>query len=72
MNLGQAHKTGFWYLLVMFSKFSDEHPRHFYRGVPPGNSPCFSVPTVAVMGGFNCNVFYSFPIAIHLVVVTPF
>ena len=24
-----------WYLLVVFSKISDEHPRHFYRGVPP-------------------------------------
>ena len=35
MNLGHAHKTRFWYLLEVFSKFSDEHPRHFYRGVPP-------------------------------------
>ena len=35
MNLGHALKTRFWYgLLGMFSKFSDEHPRHFYRGVP--------------------------------------
>ena len=83
MNLGQASKTRFWYLLGVtwdqdqfsyrfvsnipageatnfscspirenlweplklglisgylgaFSKFSDEHLRHFYRGVPPG------------------------------------
>ena len=26
MNLGHAHKTKFWYLLGVFSKFSDEHP----------------------------------------------
>ena len=33
--MGHALKTRFWYgLLGMFSKFSDEHPRHFYRGVP--------------------------------------
>ena len=37
MNLGHALKTRFWYgLLGMFSKFSDEHPRHCYRGVPGG------------------------------------
>ena len=38
MNLGHAHKTSFWYLLGVFSKFSDEHPRHFYKGVPPGKN----------------------------------
>ena len=36
MKLGQAHKTRFWYRLGVFSKFSDEHPHHLYRGVPPG------------------------------------
>ena len=36
MNLGHAHKTRFWYLLGVVSKFSKEHLRHFYRGVPPG------------------------------------
>ena len=35
MNLGHAHKTRFWYLLGVFSKFSNEHPRLLYRGVPP-------------------------------------
>ena len=35
MNLRHAHKTRFWYLLGVFLKFSDEHPCHFYRGVPP-------------------------------------
>ena len=35
MNLGHADKTRFWYLLRVFLKFSDEHPRHFYRGVTP-------------------------------------
>ena len=35
MNLGHAHKTRFWYLLGVFAKFSDEHPRHFYKGSPP-------------------------------------
>ena len=30
MNLRHAHKTRFWYHLGVFSKFSDEHPRHFY------------------------------------------
>ena len=40
MNLGHALKTRFWYgLLGMFSKFSDEHPRHCYRGVPPPPPP---------------------------------
>ena len=34
ISLGHAHKTRFWYLLGGLSKFSDEHPRHFYRGVP--------------------------------------
>ena len=24
----------FWYLLGMLSKISDEHPRHFHKGVP--------------------------------------
>ena len=36
MNLGQVHKTRFWYLIGEFSKFSDEYHRHFYRGAPPG------------------------------------
>ena len=35
MNLGHAHKTRFLYLLELLAKFSDEYPRHFYRGVPP-------------------------------------
>ena len=35
MNLGHSHKTRFWYHLGVFSKISDEQPRHFYRGVPP-------------------------------------
>ena len=34
ISLGHAHKTRFWFLLGGLSKFSDEHPRHFYRGVP--------------------------------------
>ena len=38
MNLGNAHETRFWYLLGVFSKFSDRYPRHFYRGVPRGVS----------------------------------
>ena len=35
MNLGHAYKTRFWYLLGVFSKFSNGHPRLLYRGVPP-------------------------------------
>ena len=35
MNLGHAHKTRFWYLSGVFSKFSNEQPRHLHRGVPP-------------------------------------
>ena len=35
MNLGHAHKTRFWYLLGVFSKFSDGHFRHFYGEVSP-------------------------------------
>ena len=34
LTWGHAHKTWSWYLLgVAFTK-SDEHPRHFYMGVP--------------------------------------
>ena len=29
-----VHKTRSWYLLGVTLKTSDEHPRHFYRGVP--------------------------------------
>ena len=37
LTWGHAHKTRSWYLLeVTFKKF-DEHPRHFYMGVPLGN-----------------------------------
>ena len=39
INLGHAHKTRFWYHLGVFSKFSDQHPRHFYRGVRPPPPP---------------------------------
>ena len=38
MNLGNAHETRFWYLLGVFSKFSDGCPCHFYRVVPRGVS----------------------------------
>ena len=34
-EFAHAHKTRFWYLLEVFSKFSDGHPHHFFRGVPP-------------------------------------
>ena len=34
MNLGHAHKTKFWYLLGVFSKFSDEHPVTRGGGTP--------------------------------------
>ena len=40
-EFAHVHKTRFWYLLEVFSKFSDDYPHHFYRGVllplPPGN-----------------------------------
>ncbi len=36
MGLVHAHKMRFWYLLGVFSKLTGKHPRHFYRGVPPG------------------------------------
>ena len=32
MNLEHAHKTRFWYLLGVFLKYSDEHPRYFFGG----------------------------------------
>ena len=35
INLRHAHITRFWCLLGVSSKFSDEHSRHFFRGVPP-------------------------------------
>ena len=35
----------FWYLLGVFSKISDEHPRHFHTGVPPpGPNPSSQFP----------------------------
>ena len=37
MNLGHTHKTRFWYLLGVFSKFYDEHtPVTFIEENPPG------------------------------------
>ena len=37
--MGHAYKTRFWYLVGVFSKVSDEHPRNFYRGVTsPGGA----------------------------------
>ena len=38
VNLGHAHKTRFWYLLGVFSKFSAEQPRHFYGQYSPASS----------------------------------
>ena len=32
-----AHKTGSWYLFGVLYKISDEQPRLFYMGVPPGS-----------------------------------
>ena len=43
MNLEHAHKTRFRCLLGVFSKFSDEHPCHFYRGVLPPQGNSFSL-----------------------------
>ena len=36
MNSSQTHKAKFWYLLGVPFNVSDDHPRHFYMGVPPG------------------------------------
>ena len=36
LTWGHAHKTRSWYLLGVAFKKSDEHPCHFYMGVPPG------------------------------------
>ena len=37
MNLGDDHKTRFWYFLGVFSiEISDEHPVAFIRDTPPG------------------------------------
>ena len=35
LTWGHAHKTRSWYLLGVSFRKSDEHPRHFYMGVPP-------------------------------------
>ena len=34
MNLGHSHKTRFWYLLEVFSKFSDKYPVTFIGEYP--------------------------------------
>ena len=34
MNLGHSHKTRFWYLLEVFSKFSDKYPVSFIGEYP--------------------------------------
>ena len=47
MNLGHAHKTIFWYLLGVLSKFSNEHPRPFYRRVPPRGVEVYRLITTA-------------------------
>ena len=56
MNLGHAHEARFWYLLVVSSKFSDEHPRPFYRRVPP---PPFGVEVyrlIKLLGSLSSSV----------------
>ena len=36
---GHTHKIRSWYLLGVAFKKSNEHPRHFYRAVPPPPPP---------------------------------
>ena len=36
LTWGHAHKTRSWYLLGVTFRKSEEHPGHFYMGVPPG------------------------------------
>ena len=38
-EFGARPLTRFWYLLGVFSKFSDQHPHHFHRGVPAPPPP---------------------------------
>ena len=46
LTWGHAYKTRSWYLLGVTFKKSDEHPRHFYMGSPPGP---FMVKTVVAL-----------------------
>ena len=39
MNLGHAYKTNFWYILGVFSKFSNKHPINFIGEFPPPPGP---------------------------------
>ena len=48
------HKTRLWYLLGVLSKFSDKHPRHFYRGVT-SNTFFKSFPNICVCYLTKCN-----------------
>ena len=50
LTWGHAHKTRSWYLLGVTFKKSDEHPRHFYMGVPPG-SPYDTVLQLRIFAG---------------------
>ena len=40
---GHAHKTRSWYLLGVALRKSNEHPSHFYMGVPPLPGPCLHI-----------------------------
>ena len=57
MNLGHAHKTKFWYLLGVLSKFSDKHPRPFYRRVPPPPPQVEAYRLIKLLGSLSSSVF---------------
>ena len=57
MNLGHAHKTRFWYLLGVLSKFSNEHPRPFYRRVPPPPHGVEVYRLIKLLGSLSNSVF---------------
>ena len=55
--MGHAHKTRFWYLLGVLSKFSDEHPRPFYRKVPPPGGGGEVYRLIKLLGSLSSSVF---------------
>ena len=48
LTWGHAHKTRSWYLLGVTFRKSDEHPRHFWMGVPPGLLPLLCYPPLSL------------------------
>ena len=55
LTWGHAHKTRSWYMYLLGVTFkkSEEHPCHFYMGVPPGPNHTILVHFDGISGEFG-------------------